>query len=100
MRRLALGAREINALPDNHTQAAASGAFAKEYDPANRDRVFLPPELFQPRGPWVCIKSDQGPVAENHVGSVSGRSRFLVFVRLPQGRQATLDYFRAVSPLN
>lgn len=93
MRRLALGAREINALPDNYAQAAASGAFAKEYDPANRDRVFLPPELFQPRGPWVCIKGDQGPVAENHVGSVSGRSRFLVFVRLPQGRQATLDYF-------
>ena len=58
------------ALPDNYAQAAASGAFAKEYDPAKRDRVFLPPELFQPRGPRVCIKGDQRPVAESHVGSV------------------------------
>ncbi|MGA2075542.1 MAG: hypothetical protein ABSH52_18790 [Terriglobia bacterium] len=96
LRRLALTSDEIKSLPDNYTQAAASGAFAREYDPTNRDRTFLPPDLLQPRGPWVCIKGDPEPVALTHVGAVSGRSRFLVFVRLPQGRQATLDYFHAL----
>jgi hypothetical protein len=96
LRRLALTSSEIKSLPDNYAQAVASGAFAAEYDPANRERAFLPPDLFQPRGPWVCIRGDGKPVAEVHVGEVSGRSRFVVFVRLPQGRQATLDYFQAL----
>lgn len=96
LRRLALSSKEIKALPDNYAQAVASGAFAKEYDPANPERAFLPPDLFQPRGPWVCIRGDREPVAEMHVGAVSGRSRFFVFVRLPQGRKATLDYFQAL----
>jgi hypothetical protein len=96
LRRLALSSNEIKSLPDNYAQAVASGAFAKEYDPANPERAFLPPDLLQPRGPWVCIKGDREPVAEMHVGAVSGRSRFFVFVRLPQGRKATLDYFQAL----
>jgi len=96
LRRLALTANEIKSLPDNYAQAVASGAFATEYDLRDRDRGFLPPDLFQPRGPWVCIKGDLKPVAENHVVEVSGRSRFFVFVRLPQGRQATLDYFQSL----
>src|SRR5712692_203818 len=96
LRRLALTSEEIKSLPDNYAQAVASGVFAREYDPTNRDRAFLPPDLLQPHGPWVCIRGDQGPVAETHVGELSGRSRFLVLVRLPQGRKATLDYFRAL----
>jgi hypothetical protein len=96
LRRLALTSSEVDSLPDNYTQAVASGAFATAYDPANRGRVFLPPDLLQAHGPWVCIKGDREPVAESHLGEVSGRSRFFVFVRLPQGRQATLDYFQAL----
>jgi len=96
MRRLALTPQEIKSLPDNYAQAVASGGFAREYDAANRNRAFLPPDLLQPRGPWVCIKGDWGPVAESHVIEVSGRSRFFVFVRLPQGRKETLDYFRTL----
>jgi hypothetical protein len=97
LRRLALTSSEIKSLLDNYAQAVASGAFAREYDPTNRDRAFLPPDLLQPHGAWVCIQGDGAPVAETHVGEVSGRSRFFVFVRLPQGRQATLDYFQALS---
>jgi hypothetical protein len=96
LRRLALTPQEIRSLPDNYAQAVTSGAFAREYDPARRDRAFLPPDLLQPRGPWVCIKGDWGPVAEGHVINVSGRSRFSVFVRLPQGRRGTLDYFQTL----
>jgi hypothetical protein len=96
MRRLALSASEVKALPDNYAQAVASGTFATEYDVQNPERAFLPPDLLQPHGPWVCIKGGGKPVAETHVDAFSGHSRFFVFMRLPQGRQATLDYFRAV----
>src|SRR5271166_1581167 len=43
LRRLALTPEQIGSLPDNYAQAIASGEFAKEYDPAHRDRAFLPP---------------------------------------------------------
>lgn len=99
LRRLALTPEELKSLPDNYSQATASGAFAKEYDPANRQRPFLPPDLFDPHGPWVCIQpspeSDSG-VAKMHIWSVSGRSSFLVFMKLPQGRKATIDYFQSL----
>jgi hypothetical protein len=93
LRRLAVSAAEIRVLPDNYAEAVAAGVFAREYDPAHRERPFLPPDLFQPRGAWVCIRGDDGPVAADHVGGFAGRSRFLVFVRLPGGRKATLEYF-------
>jgi hypothetical protein len=95
LRRLARTSKEIDSLPDNYAEAVASGAFAKEYDPAHRDRAFLPPDLFEPYGPWVFISGNGSePVAKQHVSEFSGRSRFLVFVRLPGGRKSTLDYFQ------
>jgi hypothetical protein len=97
LRRLALTSKEVESLPDNYAEAVASGAFAKEYDPAHRDRAFLPPDLFDPRGPWVFISGNGSePVAKQHVSEFSGRSRFLVFVRLPGGRKSTLDYFQTL----
>jgi hypothetical protein len=99
LRRLKLTPEELKSLPDNYSQATASGAFAKEYDPANRQRPFLPPNLFDPLGPWVCIQpspeSDSG-VAKTHIWNVSGRSGFFVFVKLPEGRKATMDYFQSL----
>jgi hypothetical protein len=97
LRRLALTSKEVESLPDNYAEAVASGVFAKEYDPAHRDRVFLPPDLFEPSGPWVLISGNGSePVAKQHVSEFSGRSRFLVFVRLPGGRKSTLDYFQTL----
>jgi hypothetical protein len=99
LRRLALTPEEIASLPANYGRAVASAAFAKEYDPLHRDRTFLPPDLFDPSGPWVCINGNSyfgQPVAIEHLMTFSGRSRFLVFVRLPAGRKATLEYFRAL----
>ncbi|HKH98702.1 MAG TPA: hypothetical protein VJ999_06295 [Candidatus Sulfotelmatobacter sp.] len=99
LRRLELSPKEIERLPDNYAQALASGTFAREYDPAHPDRTFLPPDLFDPRGPWVGIspspESDSG-VAKMHIFNFSGRSGFLVFVRLPEGRKATFDYFQSL----
>ena len=101
LRRLALTKEQIKSLPDNYAQAVASKAFAAQYDPAQPQQPFLPPDLFDPRGPWVCITPSpeslaDGGVAKLHLGNFSGRSVFLVFVRLPEGRQATLDYFQTL----
>ncbi len=101
LRRLALTQEQIKALPDNYAQAVNSGAFPAKYDPAHPQRPFLPPDLFDPRGPWVCITPNpdtlaEGGVAKSHVSNVSGRSVFLVFMRLPEGRKATLDYFQTL----
>lgn len=99
LRRLALTPEEIASLPANYGQAVASGTFAKEYDPAHPDRAFLPPDLFDSLGPWVCINGNSyfgQTAAIEHLMTFSGRSRFLVFVRLPGGRKATLKYFRTL----
>ena len=101
LRRLALTKEQIKSLPDNYAQAVASGAFSAKYDPAHPEQPFLPQDLFDPRGPWVCITPSpelmgNGGVAKLHVLNLSGRSVFLVFVRLPRGRQATFDYFQTL----
>jgi hypothetical protein len=98
LRRLALMPEQFGSLPDNYAQAVASGEFAKEYDPEHREHAFLPPDLFDPQGPWVELEG-QGkplPVAEQHDSFFSGRSSFLVFLRLPGGRKATFDYLKTL----
>jgi hypothetical protein len=101
LRRLALSPKEIERLPDNYAQAVAAGTFPKEYDPSHRDRAFLPPDLFDPRGPWVYINPSPDEflspgLAQAHVYAFSGRSRFLVFIRLREGRKATLAYLQTL----
>ncbi len=99
LRRLALPPEEIKALPDNYAQAVTVGAFAKGYDPAHPELPFLPPDLFDPHGPWVCIQPSPeaaAGVAKMHIESFSGRSGSLVFVRLPDGRKATMDYLQSL----
>jgi hypothetical protein len=99
LRRLALTPDEIKNLPDNYAQAIASGSFAKEFDPSDPQRPFLPRDLFDPHGTWAGItpspESDTG-VAKSHIYELSGRSSFLVFVRLPGGHKATMDYFKSL----
>lgn len=98
LRRLALPEEQIQSLPDNYAQAIASGNFNKDYDPTHREAAFLPTDLFEQHGPWVEIEGSGAtePVAAQHVAAVSGRSRFLVFLRLPGGRKATFDYLRTL----
>jgi hypothetical protein len=52
--------------------------------------------LFEQHGPWVEIEGagEPEPVAAQHISAFSGRSRFLVFIHLPEGRKATFEYFR------
>jgi hypothetical protein len=99
LRRLALTPNAIQSLPNNYAEAVAAGAFAKEYDPAHPDQPFLPPDLFDPHGSWAGISpspESDGGVAPMHNFNFSGRSSFRVFVRLPGGHKATMDYFRTL----
>jgi hypothetical protein len=100
MRRLSLTPDEIKSLPDNYRQGITSATFATEYDPTHREQPFLPPDFFDPHGSWAGITpspdfEDLG-VAKMHTFNVSGRSSFLVFVRLPGGHKATMDYFQTL----
>jgi len=90
IRRLALTSEQFRTLPDTYEATVAARAFAPAYDSQNRQQPFLPPDLFRPDGPWVCLSARSvQPTAILHF---TGRSRFLVFMKLPQGRDTTLAY--------
>jgi hypothetical protein len=78
--RLALTPQQIRQLPDNYAASAAAGG--------------VPPDLFTAGGPWVSVGPSSEPVAPSHVNDEGPgkNSVFLVFIRLPGGRDATLKY--------
>jgi hypothetical protein len=85
IRRLSLSDAEIAALPDNYATAAS--------------HPDLPRGLFAPDGDWITARSDDsgfGPLATVHTEAFNGHSVFLVVVRLPQGRQKTVDYLNSL----
>ncbi|MEY2412902.1 MAG: hypothetical protein QOD84_1508, partial [Acidobacteriaceae bacterium] len=92
IRRVALTPEEVAALPDNYRDAIVSERFPTAYDSHSPLRPFLPPDLLRPDGAWLCLSahSDE-PTANEHF---SGRSRFLIFIQLPGGREVTKAYVR------
>jgi len=97
IRQLALTQTEIAALPRTYQRAIEDKEFPAKYDPADPNRPFLPPDLFDPGGTWVCIGiNGQDRIAPTHELTFS-RSAFFVFMRLPGGRQATLDYLKQIA---
>ena len=92
IRRLALSAEQIRKLPDNYADAITAKAFSSSHDPDRPESAFLPPDLFQPDGPWVVLGEHMRSAAPVHIRFVQGRSAVFVFMNLPAGRQATLDY--------
>jgi hypothetical protein len=96
--RLALSPDQIKELPDNYAAAVASGAFPKEYDPEHPDQPYLPSDLFEADGPWVCVGRTDGVTAPEHLHEDRdhrfNNSVFLVFLRLPAGRAATVAYLK------
>ena len=96
IRRLALTPDQIAKLPDNYADAVKSGRFAKGYDSKQRDKPYLPPDLFSADGPWVCVGRKDRPVAQQHVAETFPftNSAFLVFLKMPQGRDAALKLLK------
>ncbi len=100
IRRLALSPEDLAALPDTYTRALQNHEFPAAYDSATPNQSFLPPDLFDPRGPWVCLGApDHDLAAPLHDSSFTARSVFLVFAHLPGGRDATLAYFRQLAEM-
>jgi hypothetical protein len=100
IRRLALSPAELATLPDTYDRALQNHDFLAAYDPASPNQAFLPPELFEPNGPWVCLGAPEHDLAAPlHDSSFTARSVFLIFARLPAGRDATLGYFKQVAEM-
>jgi hypothetical protein len=105
IRRLALTPEQIAKLPDNYSAAVASERFAARFDPERPERSYLPPDLFKPDGPWVCVGRKGGPVAPLHLDTHNPdpavnpftNSAFLVFLKLPGGRDATLRFLKELA---
>ena len=55
------------------------------------------PEFFDGRGPWVCVFPRGGGSAASTHAAFFSESTFLVFVRLPGGRQQSLAYLKQLS---
>ena len=95
VQQLAPRAAAVNDLPDTYAAAVTSKAFAPAFDVEHPETPFLPPDLFDADGPWVCVGGPldaPGPVALAHAKFHGGRSTFHVVIRLPGNRRATLDY--------
>jgi hypothetical protein len=97
IRRLGLSKNEIRKLEVNYGDAVRSKAFSNTYDRNDSGRSFLPMDLFDTKGPWVCLGEQRGrPVASDHLGFFEGRSVFLVFFQVPGGRAKTLEYLKTL----
>jgi hypothetical protein len=100
VRRLALSPDELALLPDTYARALQNHEFPAKYDPASPNQSFLPLDLFDHSGPWVCLGApDHDLAAPLHDSSFTARSVFFVFARLPGGRDATLAYFKQLVEL-
>jgi hypothetical protein len=83
--RLALDPKQIQELPDNYAGAVASGGFPRGFNPNAPDRAYLPADLFDVDGPWVCLGRPDAPVAPAHLHeevNAFTNSAFLLFLRL------------------
>lgn len=98
VQRLALTKEQIERLPDNYQATVNAHVFPMSYQQARPSVAFLPNTLFTPRGDWISVGREGGPIAITHVQSFPfvGRSVFLLFVRVPAGREPTLNFFRAL----
>jgi hypothetical protein len=100
VRRLAISQHELGALPDTYARALRDHEFPVAYDAAKPNQAFLPPDLFDANGPWVCLGAPESDLAAPlHDLSFTARSVFLVFARLPGGRDATLAYFKQLAEM-
>ncbi len=98
IRKLALSETAIAKLPNPLTATADSEKFPKSYDASDSPKPFLPSDLFDEKGPWVCLSKDGHAVpAIVHTEAVAVRSAFLIFMRLPDGREATLKYLETLA---
>jgi hypothetical protein len=99
LRKVALTEDEIRSLPDNYEAAINSKSFAPNYQSQTSDIGFLPADLFHADSEWICLGREGGPIAMTHTEGFPffGRSVFLIFIRVPGGREATLKFLQELN---
>lgn len=99
MKGVALSKEEIASLPDNYALALESKTYPTSFQAESPEAGFLPVDIFQQGSGWVTLGREGGPVAMTHTEAFPffGRSVFLVFVRSPDGRDATLDFIESLN---
>jgi hypothetical protein len=99
IKRVALSKNEILSLPDNYTSAVESEIFPSDFQVDQPQAAFLPFDLFQRDSAWIPMGREGGPIAMSHIEGFPffGRSVFLVFVRSPEGRNATFDFIDSLN---
>ncbi len=81
--RVALTPEEIAGLPDNGADAELRLRAAG-----------FPQQMSDPEGAWLLVGRSDDPTAREHAASFGGRSTFLVYVKLPEGRAQALQYLK------
>ncbi len=97
IRRLGLPSDQIGKLPDNYKAALDAKTFPPTHTPDKPEAAFLPPDLFDPEGPWVVLGMHMASAAPVHIRVTHGRSAFLVLLKLPEGRKATSEYLEKLA---
>jgi len=99
IKRVALSEDEILSLPDNYELAVGSNTFPASAQPDDPETAFLPSDIFQADSAWIPMGREVGPIAMTHTEAFPfyGHSVFLVFVRSPSGRAATLDFIESLN---
>ncbi len=96
IQRVALTEAEILALPDTRAATIKRGGFPQEHDPTDRFKAFLPADLYAIESSWVTLGKVGNPDTD-HARIDRWRSAFFQFVRLPGGREATLEYIKKLN---
>lgn len=93
IRRLALPHQEILRLPSPLNSTVAAQVYSADVDKSDAMKPYLPTDIIDSDGPWVCLhKPDYAVPATLHAEAVDFRSAFLILLRLPGGRQKTIEY--------
>lgn len=102
IQRLALTKEQIADLPDNYRQAVSSKYALDKFTSERPLESYLPSDLFEADGPWVSVGVTKGPTAPLHLrdgGNPFTNSTFLIFLKLPDGREATLAFLEQLEAM-
>ncbi len=96
MKHLALTPEEIAQLPDNYADAIKASKFPTAIDPDRLSAGYLPADLFDPQGAWVCVGRTDKPTAPRHLAKMTPftNSVFLVFIKHAEGRDAGFAFLK------
>jgi len=91
---LALPLAQLRQLSDNYAEQLTSDAYPIEFDRGNPNVPFLPGSLWVRNSSWIMVGDGdtRGILASQHMDFFRGHCTYMIFVRLPAGRDATIRY--------